>query len=181
MDTAKIARTITGDKLYQERARAALPILVRQAHAHSRLCYSDLATELNMPNPRNLNRVLGSVGLTLKELSKVWQEDVPPIQCLVINRNTKLPGEGIGKFITDRDDFRKLSRKQQRLPVDAEQVRIFTYQRWQEVLKALSLKPVVKDYSHLLSKIREFQGGGESEQHRELKNFVALHQEILDL
>ena len=181
MDTAKIAKPIAGDKLYQERARAVLPILVRQARAHSPIFYSDLATELGMPNPRNLNYVLGSVGKALKELSQAWKENVPPIQCLVINRNTRLPGEGIWWFITNKDDFRELSRKQQRSLVEAELQKVFSYQRWPEVLNALSLKPVVEDYSHVLSKAREFHGGGESEQHRRLKNFVALHPEILSL
>lgn len=33
MSTAKISKPILGDKAYQVRARAALPILVRQARA----------------------------------------------------------------------------------------------------------------------------------------------------
>jgi hypothetical protein len=41
-----------GDKLYQEPARAALPLLVRQAtQAHSpTVFYAALAAELGMPN-----------------------------------------------------------------------------------------------------------------------------------
>lgn len=52
MDTAKIADPISGDKLYQERARLALPLLVRQAHAAAPVYYSALAAELGMPNAR---------------------------------------------------------------------------------------------------------------------------------
>jgi len=62
MSTAKISAPISGEKLYQERARAALPLLVRQAQAGAPIFYSDLADELGMPNPRNLNYVLGSIG-----------------------------------------------------------------------------------------------------------------------
>jgi len=62
METAKIAGPISGKRLYQERARAALPLLVRQGHAESPIYYSELAVELGMPNPRNLNFVLGSIG-----------------------------------------------------------------------------------------------------------------------
>lgn len=181
MDTAKIAKPISGDKLYQERARAALPILVRQARAHRPICYLDLAIELGMPNPRNLNFVLGSIGQALKGLSRQWKEQVPAIQCLVINKNTGLPGEGIGSFITNKEDFRKLLRKQQRLLVEAELQKVFAYRKWPEVLNTLSLKAAVDDYSQILSKARKYRGGGESEQHRTLKNFVALHPEILSL
>src|SRR3990172_4146936 len=180
-DTARIAKTLSGDKLYQQRAKAALPVLVRQARAHSPIYYSELASELEIPNPRNLNYVLGSVGKALKALSRSWKEDVPPIQCLVINKNTGLPGEGIGWFITNKDDFRKLSRKQQRLLVEAELQKVFSYRKWPEVLNSLSLEPVIDDYSQILSKAREYRGGGESDQHRRLKNFVARSPEILSL
>ena len=52
MDTAKIAAPITGDKLYQTRAREVLPILVRQAEAGTPIFYSALAAEVGIPNPR---------------------------------------------------------------------------------------------------------------------------------
>ncbi len=83
METGQIAKALSGDKLYQERARKALPILVRQALANQHIYYSDLTIELGMPNPRNLNFVLGSIGQSLQQLSTTWQEDIPPINCLV--------------------------------------------------------------------------------------------------
>lgn len=39
---------LAGDKLFQERARAALPILIRQASQSATVYYSDLAPELGM-------------------------------------------------------------------------------------------------------------------------------------
>jgi len=59
-ETGEVAETMEGNKLYQERARRAMPILVRQALAGETIYYQDLADELGMPNPRNLNFVLGS-------------------------------------------------------------------------------------------------------------------------
>src|SRR4051794_2827561 len=99
METAKVAESILGDKLYQQRARLALPVLVRQALAESPIYYSDLAAELGMSNPRNLNFVLGCVGTTLEALGNKWNEAIPPLQCIVINKSTGLPGEGIGWFL----------------------------------------------------------------------------------
>ncbi|RZB38250.1 MAG: hypothetical protein SRB2_00596 [Desulfobacteraceae bacterium Eth-SRB2] len=55
MDTAKISAPISGNKLYQIRARKVLPILVRQAEAGTTIYYSTLAEEIGIPNPRNLN------------------------------------------------------------------------------------------------------------------------------
>src|SRR4051794_35751946 len=103
--TAEIAEPISGDALYQRKAREALPILVRQAEACRPITYGDLAEEIGMPNPRNLNLPLGSIGQTLENLSKRWREKIPPLQCLVVNKNTGLPGEGIDWFFRDIGGF----------------------------------------------------------------------------
>jgi hypothetical protein len=181
METAKVAQPISGDRLYQERARRALPLLVRQAQASAKIYYSDLADELGMVNPRNLNYVLGSIGQALQRLSSKWGEEVPPLQCLVVNKATGLPGEGVGWFIKGLENYASLSRKQQRDIVKAELLKISSYPKWQEVLAALGLKPVAVDYSALLKQASNYRGGGESEEHRRLKDYVAGHPELLNL
>src|SRR4051812_11898094 len=112
-ETASLARSIDGDAPYQQQARKALPLLIRQAHAEQPIFYSDLANELNMPNTRNLNYVLGSIGRTMICLSESWGEPVPPIQALVINKKTKLPGIGIDRFL-DKRSVGSLSSKERR-------------------------------------------------------------------
>lgn len=181
METGKIAEPITGDKLYQERARAALPLLVRQAHASSPIRYGELATELGMPNPRNLNYVLGSIGQAIKALSERWGQEVPPIQCMVINKNTGLPGEGVGWFITDKEDFRKLSKAQQRRLVEAELHKVFTFPRWLDVLQAFGLEPVQVNFLAVAIEASTFRAGPESEEHRRLKEYVARNPHLLEL
>jgi hypothetical protein len=64
-----------------------------------------------MANERNLNHVLGYIGRGLESLSRDWDEEIPPIQCLVINKRDRLPGEGIGWFGIDTLKFRKLHKK----------------------------------------------------------------------
>jgi hypothetical protein len=181
METAKIAQPVSGGKLYQERARRALPLLVRQAQARAKIYYSDLALELGMPNPRNLNYVLGSIGQTLQLLSVEWKECIPPLQYLVVNKSTGIPGAGIGWFITGREDFGKLDRKQQRELVNAELLKVFTYPKWPKVLATLGLRQIAVDYSALLAKASAFRGGGESDGHKRLKFYVAQHPEALRL
>ncbi len=172
-DTAEIAEPLSGDKLYQQRARSALPLLVRQATASTPIIYEDLAHELEMPNPRNLNYVLGSIGQTLLNLSEHWGVEVPPIQCLVVNKNTRLPGEGIGWFITDLSHYKKLSNKQRRQVVDAELQKIYAFDKWSKVLSTLSLEPAQSDFKKLNKKASQFRGGGEGAEHKKLKKFVA--------
>lgn len=175
MDTATIAAPISGDKLYQARARKLLPILVHQAEAGTTIYYSTLADEVGIPNPRNLNYVLGSIGTTLENLSKAWKSKVPPIQCLLVNKNSGLPGEGIGWFLIKKEGFSSLSKKKQRDIVNAELNHIFSYELWQKVLSALSLKPIKSVFSEKINKASSSggQSGGESDEHKRLKEYVA--------
>jgi hypothetical protein len=181
METGEVAKSIEGMKLYQERARKALPLLVRQALANQPIFYSDLAHELNMPNPRNLNFVLGSIGQTLKEISAEWNEEIPPINCLVINKNTRLPGEGIGWFITDKNSFAKLPRKQQRAIIDTELHKIYAYPRWHDVLQHLGLEyKSNRDYSSLRQTLsNQRYGSGESPSHKQFKEYISKNPSIL--
>jgi len=134
-----------------------------------------------MPNPRNLNYVLGSIGQSLERLSKVWKSKVPPIQCLVVNMSTGLPGEGIGWFLVKKEDFATLPLRQKRAIVEAELQDVFSYPRWQEVLKALELEPTTSDFSSVVSKATGGFGGGESEDHKALKAYVAQNPKAIGL
>ncbi len=169
---------LSGDKLYQERARRALPLLVRQAVARAPVHYSALAKELGMPNPRNLNYVLGYIGEALEGLSGGWGERIPAIQCLVISKKTGLPGEGVWWFLTGEEDFKKLPHAVQRELVWQELYRVFEYTKWSVVLETLGLSV---DYGDLLDRAQGFRGGGEGEQHRRLKEYVAAHPAVLRL
>lgn len=87
MAAAQKVAPIWGNKLYQQRARMALPILIRQAEGQEPISYSNLALELGMPNPRNLSDVLGCIGETIEYLNKKKKQKIPPIQCLVVNKH----------------------------------------------------------------------------------------------
>ena len=136
-EPAKKAFHMQGDKPYQKYARAALPLLVRQAKARKPITYGSLAKELGMPNPRHLNYPLGSIGTSLQRLGGEWKQPIPQIQTLVVNKNTRLPGSGIDEFM---DGFADLSPKQQRERVKATHSKVYDYQRWDDVLRALELK-----------------------------------------
>jgi hypothetical protein len=132
-----------------------------------------------MPNPRNLNSVLGYIGEALQSLSAEWNEDIPPIQCLVVNKWTRLPGEGIWWFITSEEDFHSFSRGRQQAVLRAELQKVYEYSRWPAVLDALGL--LARPDSNVIDEASKFRGGGESEQHQRLKKYVAEHPEVLQL
>ena len=173
-ETAEIAAPLwEGNKLYQERARRALPLLVRQAKAGRTITYGKLADELCMPNARNLNYPLGSIRASLQLLGKKWGKEIlPRIQVLVVSKNTKLPGTGIALFSETDTDFPGR--------VEAEQARVYAYQRWDDVLRDLNLESAPSNAT-LVETAKGFSGGGESEEHRQLKEYVRDHPEILGL
>jgi hypothetical protein len=98
-----------------------------------------------MPNPRNLNYVLGSIGNALIDLAKKKKTEIPAIQCLVINKHEKLPDTGIGWFISPRD-FSKLSKTQKHKIVDSQLTQIYTFQHWDWALKQFNLEPIRHHY-----------------------------------
>jgi hypothetical protein len=178
-ETGKFAKLISGDKLYQQRAREALPQLVRQAQIREEIVFSELAVQLGMPNPRNLNYVLGYIGEALQSLSTEWDETIPPIQCLVVNKSTGLPGQGIGWFVTSKEDFYSLSREGQKTILRAELQKMYEYPRWPAVLDALGL--LVRPDSDVIEEASNFRRGDESAQHQRLKEYIAGYPEILQL
>lgn len=65
--------------------------------------------------------------------------------------------------------------------VRAELQKVFFYPRWNEVLREFKLQPVQSDFSHLITKAAAFRAGGESEEHKRLKVYVASHPEAIGL
>lgn len=179
------ADLLEGDKLYMKRARLALPILVRQAKLEETISYSALAEEIEMPNPRNLNYVLGAIGNAIKELAKREKvEKIPIINCLVVNKANQLPGEGITIFI-DTKNFDKKTKIQKANIIKRLNYEIYLYPNWDWVLNQLGLETIKTDYSKKLKPLilnsKGGFGGGESQQHKDFKNYLANHPTLFDL
>jgi hypothetical protein len=174
---------LSGNDLYIERAREAFPILVRQALSEEKIAYSDLADEMGMPNPRNLNYVLGAIGKAIKELSTEWDQEIPPLQCVVVNKHTGMPGEGVSWFISDLKDFKNRTPEERKQILSIELVKVFNYRKWEKVLSAFGLKPIVgaPELEDLIEKARHSGGVGECEDHRQLKHYIANNPKIIGL
>ena len=158
-ETASRAKTLFGDKTYQIRAKVALPVLVALAQQGAKIYYEDLAQQLGISNPRVLNYVLGSIGQTLRELGRRWDEAIPPIQSLVINQQHQLPGEGVGFFI-DEADYGRMSDAEKRRVVDRLHGTVWRFEKWDAVLSALQIAPTSIRTARALRKRARFQGGG---------------------
>ena len=179
-ETAEITTGFHGEKLYQQRARVVLPILVRQAWSGQPVRYESLAQEVGMPNPRNLNYPLGCIGNRLDELSEEWDDEVPHIQALVVNKATGLPGPGFDAFLSDRghewDD-----NLERRAIIREYWTRVYEYPYWDDVLEILELEPVPDNARAEIEAAKRAGGGGEGEDHRQLKEFLCENPHLVGL
>jgi hypothetical protein len=172
---------VGGTALYQQRAAQALPILVRQAKVHQPVFYKALADEMGIPFALNLNHVLGAIGDELNRLGEKWHVKIPPIQCLVINQQTGIASRGISWFVPDREVFLKATPQQKRQIVEAMLTDVFAFSRWDDVLAAFGLEPAKTRSRNMPPPMESGFDGGESEDHRRLKEYVAAHPEIVGL
>lgn len=184
MSTSVTTLPIHGDKLYQQRARAALPILVRQAKAGMPIYYSDLALELNIPNARNLNYVLGSIGSTIEDLNQkhCLPLEIPAIQSIAINKNNKEPGKGFHQFFKEKN-IDQLTHFQRKRLLDSLHHDVMLYPDWDRFLEVLGLTQESSDFTPIIQQacLASHAGEGESEEHQNLKQYIASHPESLHL
>ena len=171
--TAEAARDFHGPKLYQERARVVLPILIRQAEAREPVFYEALAQEVGMPNPRNLNYPLGCIGRTLNEIGAEWDYDVPPIEALVVNRATRLPGPGFDGFLTEKGESWNNNEERKYL-IEQYWTAIYSYPYWDDVLEKLRLKRTADPAKVVIAKAGGHRGG-EGPEHLALKLYVCAN------
>lgn len=177
-ETQEVAKSIFGDQLYQQRAQLALPVLVRQAWLQNTIYYQELADELGMPNVRNLNYVLGSIGTTLANLGREWREDIPEIQSLAINQGSGQPGPG---FFGGQEFYRQLSKRQREVILQSQRAKIYSYPKWDKVLETLRLHRPTTTAESLIDQAARYRAGGESEAHRRLKLAIANDPTLVSL
>lgn len=72
------------------RALQCWQILVSKASTNSIMTYGELADMMGYADARPLSRILGHI------LFYCQQNELPPLNSLVVNQETGLPGEGIG-------------------------------------------------------------------------------------
>lgn len=174
---APYAHLLAGEEFTARMARAALPVLVRQARAAQTVSYKDLARELGIPFQLNLNTVLGLVGRALKAIEEGEHIHVPPIQALVVQHGDDgLPGDGIDLGLATA--FRTLPRDQQRMVIRSYLADIFTFGRWTDVLALLGLRPLEEPFAGEIRRASS-RGAEEGVEHRALKEFVRTHPELV--
>lgn len=166
-----------------ERAKRALPILIRQARAEKPLTYEDLGIELGMHH-RPVKTVAAYVGFTLSAIGRThgWKRRAPPpLQSLIVNGITGLPGHGFDNFLGPT--YQKAKSKSQRLAIlKAVYAETASYGNWDELLELLQLDPAPMELDEIVASAAKSRGrGGEGPDHRALKEYVAANPALVGL
>ena len=170
----------------EQQARSSLSQLVAHVYQHqngpiSGLTYQQLASRIGRLNKhkkahaRGMGNVLGKMGHLLQGLEGAWGEPIPHIQSLVIMKsgpNRSLPDDGIKEFWPQYPDLTK-PEKENRVRREYQKILEFG-SRWDEVLNRLRIQPATATV-----KQKWFGKGGESSEHKALKQYVKSHPEIV--
>jgi hypothetical protein len=190
---------LQGDRWTDKTARLILPVLIWCAKNGRTITYdqlnrwivdNDLGHSVLQPK---YGWPAGAVGTAMIEIGKEWEKIVPPLNALVVNAKSGMPGDGAHWYLENyRSSSDSLVDKEWE---DAEEElveeiheAIFSYAQWDEVLEASGLDCEAIDPE--IFDDEEFdisppgRGGwsteGESEQHRNLKHYIADHPEALE-
>jgi hypothetical protein len=195
-------RALDGERWSEKTARAGFPILVEYAHASEPITYGDWDAEI-------VRRRLGKhtfvrayrypaefIGDACEEYGQAAAIHVPPINLLVINQGTRLPGRGADRYIRrfcheylDRDiDLANLSERERRAIIDQVHNEIFDFRMWPDVLNAYGLIPARKIGRKMTAvgkrrrpNVGNWHTGPESQAHKDLKRLIAENSKLVGL
>ncbi len=169
----------TGEKT-PDLVRRIIPILICWAKKkETDHTYGDLNKMLGYKDGRftQIGHPLGCIENVFIQLEEETGEYIPTLNALVNNVTTGLPSEG---FSYVHPKYDEMDSDEKRIVVDNENNNALNYDRWDWVLASLGLKPSISKEDEL--KIRSGASfGGESPEHKRLKEYIASHPKSIDI
>ncbi|MFZ5680183.1 MAG: hypothetical protein ACOY91_10535 [Pseudomonadota bacterium] len=184
-----MGKYFTLEELGERGAATLMRMLVDAAHRKEKITYGQVADRFKKfggsfvhVSPKNVGYVAGSVMERILEVAP----GAPPINTLVIDKTTRLPGDGASDFVASYmlgTTYEKLSNQKKRevlLPVFE---KVFSYSDWPKVARlAFGIKAVELSKKKLIETEHDgkdrrigFGGPAESPEHLRLKTYVVNH------
>ena len=191
-----IPMALRGERWTERTARNILPMLIWCAKHGKKITYGQLDQEIQRRKlGHHVNVVVyghpaGAIGNALLETEKDLGEKIPPINSLVVNAKTGIPGTGCDYYMQhylEENKPRALTGQQRKSMAEDTMEEIWQYQGWDVLLKKYDLTPLHGDIPSLnvatVSKKLPKKGGWsnepESEEHAALKIWVSKNPNIL--
>ena len=176
---------LQGEEWSKVTARKVLPLLVAYANAAEPVTYGKLSEEAvrrkwsHYVMPLAYRYVAGAIGFALEETEKEWGEPIPPINALVVNEATGLPGKGVDLFLRSylrqTGSNKTLTQAQRQSIVEEIHKDIFNYSGWSRLLKHYGLPSPLKLLTKRKKKPKHtysWSNEGESQEHKDLKRYI---------
>lgn len=190
-----LPESLKGDSWTPDIARKLLPLLVSYAEACRSVTYGELSQEAiqrgwsHYVMPVAYRYPAGAIGYAIEETEEEWDEPIPPLNALVVNENTGLPGKGVDYFLKtylrQTGSNKRITPQQRQSIVEEIHKDIFNYHSWRKLLKHYSLPtpPKLTDPPAKTKKMATYNWSGEaeSEAHKKLKLFVANNPWVVNL
>jgi hypothetical protein len=192
-----IPEALDGVTWTRKTARNSLPILVACARSGTPITYGQLDAEIV---GRKLGHHVmevqygypaGAIGDALIEIGERWNTTIPPLNALVVNAKTKLPGKGVNYYLKHYFKAKtgtSLGLNQRRAVVEEIQADIYSYRRWDKILKECGLEELTSNVDlEVEEKDVAAPGKGgwssepESEEHQNLKKHIAANPQLVNL
>lgn len=191
-----LPKALEGDRWTEEIARKMLPLLVWCAENEKRITYGQLDSELQRRGlGHHVNVVVyghpaGAIGDAMIETEQETGVKHPPINALIVNAKSGIPGSGCDYYITNHlqgRPTRDLSDDDRKSMAEDTFEEIWQFEGWRRVLADYGLQPLHGGIPALMDEVTEpgapvksgWSNEPESESHRKLKEWVAAHPEVL--
>ena len=189
---------LDGDSWTKRTARAGFPILVEYARRRREITYGDWNDEIvrrelgPRRSPRLYGWPAGSIGDACEDYAAKTGVPVPPINLMVVNKSTGVPGSGADNYFTRYCAHRldgvvnpkRLSPREKRALIDRAKKEIFDFPSWGDVLAACGLAETTLPRSKQKRRRPRRSGwstGPESDEHKRLKQMIADDAALVDL
>lgn len=162
----------------------AMSMLVRAAKRHDTITYGEVANRISTSmkqkvSPRHIGSVVGEMMNRIIEFAP----KTPPINTLVVDRTTKLPGDGADWYIrrvVPNFHYKKLPNKKKRALLIPVHEAVFNFNDWDAIARRafrgkFNKNELAVDAGENDGKASRlgFGGPAESTEHRRLKEYVA--------
>jgi hypothetical protein len=191
-----LPEALIGSTWTRETARNMLPLLVWCAKNGVAITYGQLDTELQRRKlGHHVNVVVyghpaGTIGDALLATEEEIGERIPPLNALVVNAKSGIPGSGCDYYLKHylaEMSVAALTVEQRRSMALDTMEEVWRYQGWDDLLERYDMRPIrssIPALKRVVQKSVAPRKGGwsnepESEQHKLLKEWVAKNPEIL--
>lgn len=193
-----LPEALLGDKWTKYTARTVLPLIVWCAKNGRTITYGQIDREIvNRGWGHHVIAVqyghpAGTIGDALIETEEDWEDSIPPLNALIVNQTTQLPGDGVNWYLERYAETEKhidnMSLDEKRAIVEEIHADIFSYEKWDDLLEEYEMEPLyhgLDEDGHDDEISKPSRGGWsdeeESEEHNNLKKFIANNPDVVGL